>query len=68
MEGDYDANLAHICLHKFKKLPHEVIYLSTKMKAFLWTSIEMEADNRKKEDEKRAREAKANKASRKRKR
>ena len=53
-----DANFAHICLHKLKKFPHEYMALPRKEKIFVIASFEIEAANRKKEEEKAAREAK----------
>ena len=56
-----DANFAHICLHKLKKFPHEYMRLPHKEKVFVIASFEIEAANRKKEEEKAARDAKKNK-------
>ena len=50
MEGeDADATLCHIALHEFHKLPSEIMKLSRREKAFLYASIGIKADGRKKE-------------------
>jgi len=50
LEGDFDANYAHYCLHKLKKFPHELTRLDVYEKAFVVASIQIKTENEEKEN------------------
>ncbi|HBH3626619.1 TPA: hypothetical protein KSK17_003399 [Clostridioides difficile] len=56
-EGDYDSNVAHYCLHKFKWKPHEYMDLPVDEKAFVAASIDIKVEEEKEEEKKTAKEA-----------
>ncbi|HBH0645701.1 TPA: hypothetical protein KR441_003673 [Clostridioides difficile] len=56
-EGDYDSNIAHYCLHKFKWKPHEYMDLPVDEKAFVAASIDIKVEEEIKEEKKNAKEA-----------
>ncbi|HBH1340583.1 TPA: hypothetical protein KRL47_003708 [Clostridioides difficile] len=56
-EGDYDSNIAHYCLHKFKWKPHEYMDLPVDEKAFVAASIDIKVEEEIKEEKKTAKEA-----------
>jgi len=54
-----DANIAHYCLHKLRKFPHEYLALPSKEKAFVIASIQIKLEHEKKA-EKALKKAKRN--------
>ncbi|EGT3690184.1 hypothetical protein ERM67_17410 [Clostridioides difficile] len=55
--GDYDASVAHYCLHKFKWKPHEYTDLPDYERAFVAASIDIKVEEEIKEEKKTAKEA-----------
>lgn len=55
-EGDPESNIAHYCLHKLHKWPHEFLQLPRTERAFVIGSIEVKLED----DQKARKEAQRN--------
>lgn len=49
-EGDFEANIAYYCLHKFNMLPSQFLALDRQERAFIVAAIEIKVEEDKKRE------------------